>query len=87
MFRFLLYGLATLEAMFDMSLVALATEICLELCSTVIMLSIISYHLHHHENKGSDSGAGGEKIVDLVFCHYSRDSIYRPSHNPLNRGK
>ena len=35
MARFLLYGLATLEAMFDMCLVALATEICLELCSTV----------------------------------------------------
>jgi len=34
--RFLLYGLATLEAMFDMCLVALATEICLELCSTVL---------------------------------------------------
>jgi len=34
--RFLLYGLATLEAMFDMCLVALATEICLELCSTIL---------------------------------------------------
>ena len=44
MTRFLLYGLATLEAMLDMCLVALATEICLELCSTVTTtkLNIVS---------------------------------------------
>jgi len=34
--RFLLYGLATIEAMFDLSLVALGAEILLELCSTVL---------------------------------------------------
>ena len=34
--RFLLYGLATLEAMYDMSLVALGTEVCLNLCSTIL---------------------------------------------------
>lgn len=34
--RFLLYGLATIEAMFDLSLVALGVEILLELCSAML---------------------------------------------------
>lgn len=34
--RFLLYGLATIEAMFDLSLVALGLEILIEVCSTVL---------------------------------------------------
>jgi len=34
--RFLLYGLATIEAMFDLSLVAMGVEILLELCNTIL---------------------------------------------------
>jgi len=35
--RFLLYGLATIEAMFDLSLVAMGVEILLELCNTIMV--------------------------------------------------
>lgn len=81
--RFLLYGLATLEAMFDMSLVALGTEVCLELCSfslttrkTWILFSIITAGIPAAflvliliiwESKGGFSGVLALALIESIL--------------------